>query len=223
MANVPFSQLTTNNATIRQIILDIHNELRRNVTPTACNMLKMEWSSEAEETARRYARMCKVGHSTQNERKTSAFSCGENLFLAPFKAAWEDVIRSFYSEVVDFRYGVGAVSPSLEIGHYTQLVWATTGKIGCAIAECQDKNFRYNYVCHYCPGGNYKNSIAYPYKSGPSCGDCPSACEKSMCTNPCPHQDKFGDCNIYYQGQKCDEKLESDCPSSCLCTNNEIK
>eukprot|EP00079_Xenopus_tropicalis_P035803 XP_017949574.1 PREDICTED: cysteine-rich venom protein tigrin-like [Xenopus tropicalis] len=44
---VPYETQSTDNATNRQIIVDVHNRWRGNVTPTAMNMLKMVMASKA--------------------------------------------------------------------------------------------------------------------------------------------------------------------------------
>jgi hypothetical protein len=41
------------------------------------------------------------------------------------------------------------------VGHYTQLVWATTHKVGCGFHKCDHGGVKgkpyYSYVCNYCP------------------------------------------------------------------------
>ncbi|XP_063297709.1 cysteine-rich venom protein pseudechetoxin-like [Pelobates fuscus] len=214
MLNVPFSSLLTSNEDVKKAIIFSHNEARRNAKPSASNMLEMVWDDDAAKKAEGYAKMCIAGHSPPSYRKISDINCGENVFLSSFKAAWEDVLQSFLSEAVDFDYGKGPKSPSLEIRHYTQMMWASSNRVGCGVAECSNNVFKYDYVCIYCPGGNDGDSIGFPYKSGPACEDCKSSCDKGLCTNPCPHQDKYADCKDYYHGQKCDASLEEDCPAT---------
>ena len=39
------------------------------------------------------------------------------------------------------------------VGHYTQMVWAGSHKVGCGYSQCKTprgKTF-YNYICNYCP------------------------------------------------------------------------
>ncbi|CAH2245830.1 Hypothetical predicted protein [Pelobates cultripes] len=182
MANVPFSALSTSNSDVRKLIIDTHNYLRTLVKPSASNMLKMVWNDAAAQTAARYASQCIAGHSAPNLRTIPNFNCGENIFLSTFKASWDDVLKSFYSEVVDFIYGYGPRLPNIQTGHYTQLTWATSFQVGCAVAQCSNAKYTYNYVCHYCPPGNFNSSIGFPYKAGQACGDCPSSCENGLCS-----------------------------------------
>ncbi|XP_053316456.1 cysteine-rich venom protein TEL1-like [Spea bombifrons] len=182
MENVPLSSLSTSNPNVRSMIIDTHNSLRKIVNPPARNMLKMVWNDEAATMADNYAKMCLPNHSEPNLRKSTNFNGGENVFRSNFKASWDDVIKSFYSEVVDFEYGKGAKSPGVKIGHYTQLTWATSNQVGCAINYSSNNNLPYGFVCHYNPPGNNVSSMGYPYKSGPTCGDCPTACDNGLCS-----------------------------------------
>lgn len=64
------------------------------------------------------------------------------------------VLRSWYVEHHNFTYGSPHNVPEV-IGHYTQMVWASTHKVGCAVTKCahggpRNKPF-FNYVCDYCP------------------------------------------------------------------------
>ncbi|MEE6508233.1 hypothetical protein FKM82_019903 [Ascaphus truei] len=224
MAGVPFSTLlTNNNVTVKNIIVNTHNILRSQVNPPASNMLKMRWNDEAAKTAERWANTCNAFHSPKELRQITDFSCGENLFMSTFKASWKDVIESFYSEVVDFEYGKGAKIPGQEIGHYTQVVWFRSFQVGCSVVFCPESQYQYLYVCHYCPPGNNVDSMGYPYKAGPACGDCPNSCDNGLCTNYCPRQDWYSNCIDFMTDNTCADDVEKDCPAMCNCNNNEIK
>ncbi|KAE8605419.1 hypothetical protein XENTR_v10015126 [Xenopus tropicalis] len=222
----PFSSLSTRNATNRQKIVDIHNAYRRSANPTASNMLKMSWSIEAENNAKNWATTCNQYHSQPAARQIANITCGENLFMSSYPASWEEVIQSLHSEYDNFEYGVGAKAVGLVIGHYTQVMWYKSYRIGCYCTECPNDGVRlkYYYVCQYYPAGNYADRINYPYKSGPSCADCPDACDNGLCTNPCPYEDQYSNCDDLASGDQCDtyQIVKEGCPGSCLCKNNEI-
>ncbi|XP_044025940.1 cysteine-rich venom protein TEL1-like isoform X2 [Siniperca chuatsi] len=131
-------------------IVNKHNALRRDVQPTASNMLKMSWNNEAAASAQRWANTCSMKHSPDNSRKISTGDCGENLYKSSYKNTWCKVIQSWYDEVKDWRYGVGAINGGV-IGHYTQVVWYRSNQIGCAMAYCPNSEYEYFYICHYCP------------------------------------------------------------------------
>uniref|UniRef100_A0A8C7ZBJ8 SCP domain-containing protein n=1 Tax=Oryzias sinensis TaxID=183150 RepID=A0A8C7ZBJ8_9TELE len=102
------------------------------------------------------------------DKTSSVCGWGENLYMSSFKNSWTNVLQ----------YGVGSINGGV-VGHYTQVVWCNSNQIGCAMAYCPNSTYKYFYVCHYCPPGNYQ--LSRPYKSGPSCADCPSACENKLC------------------------------------------
>lgn len=86
---------------------------------------------------------------------------GENLW-AGTRGAWapEEMVGLWISEKRDFRQGVfPAVSKSgdLEkVGHYTQLIWRNTKKVGCAVARGAREDV---LVCRYSEGGNVIGEI----------------------------------------------------------------
>ncbi|MGH0134120.1 UNVERIFIED_CONTAM: hypothetical protein FKN15_004132 [Acipenser sinensis] len=98
--------------------------------------------------------------------------------------SWDMAVQAWYDEVKDFKYGVGSTNGAV-VGHYTQVVWYRSNKVGCAVAHCPGSKYEYFYVCQYCPPGNDQNLLTTPYKAGPSCDDCPSACEDKLCTSGC--------------------------------------
>ncbi|XP_028295137.1 cysteine-rich venom protein-like isoform X2 [Gouania willdenowi] len=201
-------------------IVNKHNTLRRGVSPSASNMLKMSWNREASANAQRWANKCIIKHSPPSKRKISTSGCGENIYMSSKKDTWSEAIQSWYDEEKNWRYGVGSVNGG-EVGHFTQLVWYKSNQIGCAMAHCPNAGYKYFYVCHYCPPGN--TQFYHPYKSGPPCGDCPNACDNKLCTNPCPYIDKFSNCPKLTKQWGCSNKsVASWCPASCKCTSQII-
>lgn len=198
-------------------IVNKHNALRRQVKPSASNMLQMNWNSEAAANAQRWANTCSMQHSHESNREISTSGCGENLYMASSKRSWSVVTQAWYDEVKDWRYGVGSVNGGV-VGHFTQVVWYRSDQLGCAVAHCPHSTFKYFYVCHYCPPGNYQ--YTHPYKSGSTCGDCPKACNNKLCTNPCKHTDLYSNCPELKQQWGCsNSNVASWCPASCKCTN----
>jgi len=66
-------------------------------------------------------------------------------------------------------------------GHYTQVVWANTYKVGCGFTAYEGSDGWYNkyYVCNYGPGGNIIGGSMY--EEGDPCTKCPG--ENSQCNN----------------------------------------
>uniref|UniRef100_A0A3Q2DQD9 Cysteine rich secretory protein 3 n=1 Tax=Cyprinodon variegatus TaxID=28743 RepID=A0A3Q2DQD9_CYPVA len=130
-------------------IVNKHNTLRRGVNPTASNMMKMSWNKEAAANAQAWAATCSMQHSSSSSREITS-GCGENLYMSSSKNTWSNAIQTWYNEVKDYRYGVGSTNGGV-VGHYTQVVWAKSNQVGCAMAYCPNSKYKYFYVCHYCP------------------------------------------------------------------------
>jgi len=70
-----------------------------------------------------------------------------------------------------------------ETGHYTQVVWAETYKVGCGFKAYQASDgYKKFYVCNYGPGGNIIGGSMYT--EGDACTACPadaSGCNNGLC------------------------------------------
>jgi uncharacterized protein YkwD len=123
-------------------LLDAHNELRKQHCAPA-----LEWSTDLEKIAQawadRLARDCSFSHS--GDRRY-----GENL-AAGTEGAFspEQVVNMWYREVEKYDFDDGGFS--METGHFTQLVWKSTRKVGCGSASCKSLRI---WVCNYDPPGN---------------------------------------------------------------------
>uniref|UniRef100_A0A8C9PGD2 Cysteine rich secretory protein 2 n=1 Tax=Spermophilus dauricus TaxID=99837 RepID=A0A8C9PGD2_SPEDA len=73
-----FTSLLTTQTQVQMEIVNKHNELRKSVSPTASNMLKMEWNREATQNAQKWANKCTLQHSGQEDRQTSMY---EQIFV----------------------------------------------------------------------------------------------------------------------------------------------
>jgi hypothetical protein len=91
---------------------------------------------------------------------------GENLYAAAGKsAAPQEVVDSWVSEVADYDYAANSCSGVC--GHYTQVVWRSSVRLGCGVAKCS-KNSPFSgfndwqlWVCNYDPPGNFIGSRPY--------------------------------------------------------------
>lgn len=67
------------------------------------------------------------------------------------------------------------------VGHYTQVLWSRTYKVGCGYSP------DLGTVCNYFPGGNYANQEAFIV--GTACSACPSShpyCNRGLCSSVQP-------------------------------------
>jgi len=140
LAMLPFinSAQATSKA-FKQEILDTHNYYR-----TLHESPDLEWDNTLAEYAYRHASHCEFKHTHG--------PYGENL-AAGYSSA-ESALSAWYSELRYYSFSYPGFS--MDTGHFTQMVWKSTRKIGCASIPC---NGRYgtpgNYlVCEYSPAGN---------------------------------------------------------------------
>ncbi|CAF98015.1 unnamed protein product, partial [Tetraodon nigroviridis] len=162
-----------------QLILDLHNKLRGQVYPPASNMEYMVWDTELERTAEEWAETCLWEHGPAGLLP----QIGQNL-----GAHWGRYrpptfhVQAWYDEVKDFSFSYpqecNPYCPFKCSGpvctHYTQLVWATSSRIGCAVNVCYNMNVwgqiwakAVYLVCNYSPKGNWWGHS--PYKHGTPC------------------------------------------------------
>ncbi|CAG2060094.1 unnamed protein product [Timema podura] len=141
-------------------------------------------------------------------------------------------IKTWFLERLNFTYG--ANHNDLEVvGHYTQLVWASSHRVGCGFAKCHRGGARgkpfYNYVCNYCPIGNFRERLGRPYKKGKPCSKCPGHCRlEKLCTNSCPSADLWANCrdlNSTWHTWLCNDHSTEGrdrhkyCKATCNCNN----
>ncbi|KAL0963104.1 hypothetical protein UPYG_G00349750 [Umbra pygmaea] len=158
------ADVNTSIPTVRSEIVNKHNELRRGVQPPATNMKQMNWDKDAAANALKWANQCRNKESPKKWRKISNSRCGENRYVSSNERPWTEVIQSWYNENKDYSYKFNGPIHGKAVNHYTQVVWANSDMIGCAVAFCPKNKFNYFYVCHYCPPGNVIGRKPYKTK-----------------------------------------------------------
>ena len=120
--------------------LAAHNRLRaRHCAPP------LIWSKDLAKVAGRWADQLR-GHGCALEHSHGKY--GENLAAATRGALTnEAVVELWYAEKEKYR----RPGFSMTTGHFTQLVWVGTKRLGCAVASCKDIDV---WVCEYDPPGN---------------------------------------------------------------------
>ncbi len=82
---------------------------------------------------------------------------GENLFeITGGRATPAQVVNDWAGEVKDYNYKLNSCHGVC--GHYTQIVWADTKEVGCAVAR---RGPREVWVCEYSPPGNWVGRKPY--------------------------------------------------------------
>ncbi|KAM4043866.1 serotriflin-like [Anomaloglossus baeobatrachus] len=220
----PHKLISCEHEHIKNYIVNRHNELRSQVKPAPSNMLQMEWDDEAAVNAAKWANECQNSHSKADQREITTFGCGENLYMANRPHNWTKVIQGWWDENQYFYHGKGATEDGAVTGHYTQLVWYKSYKLGCAVSFCPNQKLSYFFVCHYCPSGNVKKYINVPYEAGDVCAQCEKDCVNGLCVNPCEHDDDYDECPTYKE--HCDSseegideeyQIKNICKETCNC------
>jgi hypothetical protein len=62
------------------------------------------------------------------------------------------------SEASSYDYNANNITAA---GHYTQVVWRASVRIGCAIVNCPALTYHESVLCDYAPGGNITNQKPY--------------------------------------------------------------
>jgi hypothetical protein len=83
---------------------------------------------------------------------------GENIFGSSGGATPSAAVSSWMAEASQYDYNT---SPIGTAGHYTQVVWRASVRIGCAIVDCPNVTFHSTVLCDYSPGGNIQGQKPY--------------------------------------------------------------
>jgi pathogenesis-related protein 1 len=135
-----------------QEILKAHNDVRAGLglKPLKWNLLLQAYAT-AYSLKRKFD--CKLEHSDG--------PYGENLFWAsPYGYYnYTDAVNNWVSEKEYYDYESNTCQPDQMCGHYTQVVWANTERVGCAEVKCL--NGDQFLTCNYDPPGNYIGEKPY--------------------------------------------------------------
>ncbi|XP_051885744.1 GLIPR1-like protein 1 isoform X2 [Pristis pectinata] len=142
--------------------VDEHNKYRSQVDPTASKMFKMTWDEALAKSAKAWGKKCRFKHNP-NLKKNGAvhptfFPVGENLYASTGRFEAKQAIKAWNDEVKDYNFQTNSCKKSAMCGHYTQIVWDTSYKLGCAVTECPNglkgtglKRSAKIFVCNYAP------------------------------------------------------------------------
>jgi pathogenesis-related protein 1 len=127
-----------------------HNQVRAGV-----GVGPLEWDDDVAAVARAWAARCvdeeaPAGLVDHNEGRGPL---GENIYGSTAATDGPAAVASWASEGAAYDHESNTCS-ALTCGHYTQVVWAATTKVGCALQDCPALRFRSTVVCDYAPAGN---------------------------------------------------------------------
>lgn len=155
-----------------QVSVDAHNKYRQMLNDGNLGsqpkpnprIPMMIWDQATADNAQRHTDQCVWEHSDRADRDNA----GENLAAGTSVSGAVDM---WVDEEKDYTYPDG-YSPAT--GHYTQVVWETSTRVGCGETRCSplyDSNGNsmgtYNFVaCQYQQAGNYNGLPPYRVDGG---------------------------------------------------------
>jgi pathogenesis-related protein 1 len=152
---VALSQDNTNS--IAEEFVIAHNAFR-----TKLKLPSVSWDQDIADYAQEWADYlqandCKMQHRSKAGRKERSY--GENLSWASGKHMEPlYVVTQWVKEAKDYDYETNKCTPGKKCGHFTQVIWKTTARIGCGVAYCDNSEV---WVCNYDPPGNYVGKKPY--------------------------------------------------------------
>lgn len=132
-------------------VLAAHNSAR-----AAAGVAPLHWDNELGTQAAKYALHLAISGIFTHSPAPTRGHAGENLWMGSKSAfSVESMVGSWVSERSHFRPGIfPAVSRTArwrDVGHYTQIIWPGTKRVGCALAANANDEY---LVCRYWPAGN---------------------------------------------------------------------
>lgn len=138
---------------MQTILLRAHNDER-----VAHGLPQLAWSADLAAGAhRRAAALIATGDPlSAHRRREGVRSYGENLWLgsrgaydyAQMVSRWLDERRLYANGVLP---NISSSGNWMDAGHYSQIIWRTTTRMGCAIASSDTLDV---LICQYDPPGN---------------------------------------------------------------------
>jgi len=132
-------------------ILAAHNAER-----VSAGLPPLEWDNGLGSAAAAYAQQMAMSGRFQHSNRKARPGTGENLWMGSHGAfSVEAMVGGWSSEKRWFAPGIfPAVSRTgdwADVGHYTQMIWPTTTRVGCALASTPRTDY---LVCRYAGKGN---------------------------------------------------------------------
>ncbi|PON56821.1 Ves allergen [Parasponia andersonii] len=122
--------------------------------------LPLAWDTQLEGYARWWAGQRKLDCKLQHSFPEGQFRLGENIFWGS-GSAWTpiDAVNAWTDEEKYYTYATNRCAEGQMCGHYTQIVWWSTRRMGCARAVCDNGDVF--MTCNYDPPGNYVGERPY--------------------------------------------------------------
>ncbi|MDB4973705.1 MAG: hypothetical protein JWN48_2046 [Myxococcaceae bacterium] len=157
-----------------------HNAVRAKVMASPM-LADMVWDRDVAAYAQQWADMLAMTSCSTPRHRSGAElqqkGYGENL--ATFGATQgagstaQQAVSGWAAEVACWTYGTFAKTDKCDstcyknlhsdgCGHYTQVVWRKSTRLGCGVASCMAGQFKQDiWICNYSPAGNYVGQAPY--------------------------------------------------------------
>jgi hypothetical protein len=148
-----------------------HNQARSGplTPPPAPALPPVSWDAILADSVYNYAIGCQGGTNgllSHNANRSTDYQAlggsgyvGENIYGSSGSGATpDDAVSLWMSEASSYDYASGNIGSA---GHYTQIVWRDSVRIGCAIVDCPALTYHNTVICDYAPGGNISGQKPY--------------------------------------------------------------
>ncbi|XP_016469247.1 pathogenesis-related protein PR-1-like [Nicotiana tabacum] len=122
--------------------------------------LPLTWDSNLEKYAKWWASSRKEDCRLMHSFPESDFKLGENIYWGS-GSTWTptDAVNAWADEQKYYNYASNSCVEGQLCGHYTQIVWKSTRRVGCARVICDSGDVF--MTCNYFPPGNYIGEKPY--------------------------------------------------------------
>ncbi|PRQ37524.1 hypothetical protein RchiOBHm_Chr4g0403511 [Rosa chinensis] len=122
--------------------------------------MPLMWDFQLERYARWWAGIRKADCKLQHSFPEDGFKLGENIYWGS-GSTWTpiDAVNTWAAEEKYYTYATNTCEAGQMCGHYTQIVWKSTRRVGCARVVCDDGDVF--MTCNYDPPGNYIGEKPY--------------------------------------------------------------
>ncbi|HSY38219.1 MAG TPA: CAP domain-containing protein [Polyangia bacterium] len=147
-----------------------HNAARSgplNPTPNPA-LPPVSWDPILANSAYNYTALCQgaSGLLSHNANRSTDYQAlggsgyvGENIYATTANTvAPADAVNDWMTEAPQFSYAADDIGDG---GHYAQVVWRASIRIGCDIVNCPNLTYHDSVLCDYSPGGNITGQEPY--------------------------------------------------------------
>jgi len=146
-----------------------HNQARSGPLnpPPSPALPPVSWDAVLADSAYNYAIRCQgsSGLLSHNDNRSEDYQAlggsgyvGENIYGTSGNATPAGAVALWMNEAPSYDYNSGSFGSA---GHYTQIVWRASVRIGCAIVDCPALTYHNTVICDYAPGGNITGQKPY--------------------------------------------------------------